>query len=107
MFRSCILTAEPGVQGIFLGWPWRAYAGVVFLNAITGPHIDPASWREWQAGEMTYLDAVNYAESGSIGPAASRQAHETHTHFLTSAEADRYRPAGLPGSDASNPGTVS
>jgi polygalacturonase len=65
VFDHCRLTADPGVDGVWLGRPWRAYATVIFLNSEMGAHIDPAGWREWHPGETNYLDTVFYAEYGS------------------------------------------
>ena len=44
VFNHCRLTAEPGVDKIFLGRPWRDYAKVIYLNTEMGAHILPEGW---------------------------------------------------------------
>ena len=104
VFRNCTLTAEPGVSGVFLGRPWRAYAAVVFLDSVMGAHIAPQGWREWHPGETSYLATVDYAEFDSSGPGASRGSRDPHTHFLTAADEKQYEPTRFfAGPDAWNP----
>jgi polygalacturonase len=104
VFRNCTLTADPGVSGVWLGRPWRAWATVVFLNTTMGPHVAPQGWREWRPGDTNYLDTVYYAELESHGPGGNTQTRETHTHILSAAEAARFQlSAFLSGSDGWNP----
>ncbi|MBW4040377.1 MAG: pectin esterase [Acidobacteria bacterium] len=104
VFDRCNVTAEPGVENVFLGRPWRPYASVVFLNSELGAHIAPAGWREWHPGETNYLNTVFYAEYQSTGPGANPKARDPHSHQLSPAEAARYSPkAVLAGTDGWDP----
>lgn len=107
VFRNCTLTAEPGVSGVFLGRPWRAWATVIFLGSTMGAHIAPQGWREWHPGDTNYLATVDYAEYDSKGPGAARESRDAHTHLLTAAEAEKYELARfLAGADGWNPEKV-
>jgi polygalacturonase len=90
VFNHCKLTAEPGVEDVWLGRPWRPYASVVFLNTEMGVHIAPAGWREWHPGETTYMNTVFYGEFNSTGPGAHVGERDVHTKKLTAEEAAKY-----------------
>lgn len=99
VFDRCKLTATAGVDHVWLGRPWRAYASVVFLNSEMGAHIEPAGWREWHPGETNYLDTAFYAEYNSTGPGAT-VARDAHTKHLTARDGARFAPANfLAGAD--------
>jgi pectin methylesterase-like acyl-CoA thioesterase len=104
VFDRCKLTADPGVEHVWLGRPWRPLASVVFMNTEMGAHIEPAGWREWHPGETNYMETVYYAEYGSTGPGAHPDERDPHTKKLTAAEAAQYRAARLlAGGDGWNP----
>ena len=44
VFNNCTLTAAEGVDKVFLGRPWRAYAYTLFMNCDLGKHIVPEGW---------------------------------------------------------------
>ena len=92
VFSHCKLTAGQNVQKVYLGRPWRPYARVIFLDTEMGDQIDPAGWREWHPGETHSLETAYYAEYNSTGPGAARAARDTHTKFLTKAEAQWFEP---------------
>lgn len=107
VFRNCNLTGAPGVSGVFVGRPWRAFATVVFLDSTMGPNIAPEGWREWHPGETNYLGAAHYAEYNCHGPSAGRAARDPNTHLLTREEAEQFLPARyLAGADGWDPETV-
>ncbi len=93
VFNHCKLTAEPGVEHVWLGRPWRPFATVIFLNTEMGGFIEPAGWREWHPGETRYLETVYYAEYNSTGPGAHPAERDPHTRKLTAAEAAQYETA--------------
>ncbi len=104
VFNHCTLTAEPGVEGIFLGRPWRDYAKVIFLNTEMGAHIVPAGWSEWHKGETERLKTVYYAEYNSSGPGAHPTERDPHAHMLTAEEAKQFETkAWLGGTDGWDP----
>lgn len=90
VFNHCRVTANPGVNGVWLGRPWRPYAFVVFLNSELGSHIQLTGWREWHPGETHSLDTAFYAEYYSSGPGATMDKRDPHTHVLTAAEAAQF-----------------
>ncbi len=91
VFNHCRLTADPGVDGVWLGRPWRPYATVIFLNTEMGAHLQPAGWREWHPGETHSLETAFYAEYNSSGPGATMQQRDPHTRKLTASEAERFQ----------------
>ena len=107
VFDHCQLTAEPGVEHVFLGRPWREYARVVFLDTEMGAHIEVAGWSEWHVGETDRLKTVSYAEYGSTGPGAHVGEREGLAKQLTAAEAKQYGvKAWLGGADRWDPTRV-
>ncbi len=104
VFNHCKLTAEPGVEHVWLGRPWRAYATAIFLNTEMGGHIEPAGWREWHPGETNSIETAFYAEYNSSGTGAHATERDPHTHHLTAVEAARYETARyLAGKDGWRP----
>lgn len=69
IFRHCKLTAEPGVDKVYLGRPWRAYAKTVFIDCELGSHITPEGWHNWDKPERE--KTTFYAEYNSSGPGAN------------------------------------
>jgi pectin methylesterase-like acyl-CoA thioesterase len=90
VFNHCKLTAYPGVQGVWLGRPWRPYATVIFLNTEMGEHIEAGGWREWHPGETKSLETAYYAEYNSTGPGAQAGQRDPHGKILSAAEAAKY-----------------
>jgi pectin methylesterase-like acyl-CoA thioesterase len=93
VFDHTLLTADSGVQHVFLGRPWRDLANVVFLHTKLGPHIDAKGWSEWHAGETHRLDTAFYAEfdtRNADGTATDVSQRPVQTHQLNAAEAAEY-----------------
>ena len=107
VFDHCKLTADSGVDKVFLGRPWRNYAKVIFLNTEMGAHIQAAGWSEWHKGETTRLETATYAEFNSTGPGAKVSEREPLAKQLTPEEARAYDPKTyLEGSDHWEPERV-
>ncbi|MDD2618486.1 MAG: pectinesterase family protein [Bacteroidales bacterium] len=68
VFLHCRLTADPGVEKVYLGRPWRPYAQTVFIECELGAHIRPEGWHNW--GKASNEKTAFYAEYGSTGPGA-------------------------------------
>lgn len=47
VFKDCQLTANAGVERVYLGRPWRKNAATVFINCEYGSHIRPEGWQIW------------------------------------------------------------
>ena len=90
VFDHCRITAEPGVETVYLGRPWRSHASVVFLNTTMGPEVNEAGWLEWRHDDKPSLPTVFYAEYNSAGAGAKPAGRDPHSHQLTAAEAGRY-----------------
>lgn len=90
VFRNCKLTADPGVDKVYLGRPWRDYARVVFINCEMGAHILPEGWHNWD--QPTREKTSFYAEFGSDGPGAKLGERAVWSHQLTKKESKDYTP---------------
>lgn len=91
VFKQCKLTADAGVNKVYLGRPWRPYAATVFVECELGKHICPAGWDNWRnpANEKT----ARYAEYGNTGEGAATSGRVGWAGQLTAAEAARYEDA--------------
>ena len=89
VFLDCRLTAEPEVDEVYLGRPWRNYAQTVFIRSEMGSHIHPEGWHNWSKPEAE--ETTFYAEYASSGPgAASSEERVSWSKQLSMAEAERY-----------------
>lgn len=52
VFNKCTLTAQPGVDKVYLGRPWRPYAHTLFMNCTLGNHIVKAGWHKPEQQEQ-------------------------------------------------------
>lgn len=68
VFDGCTLTADPGVDKVYLGRPWRPYAHTVFIDCFMDKHITDSGWDNWRNPENE--QTARYAEYGSTGPGA-------------------------------------
>jgi pectinesterase len=72
VFKDCRLTAAPGVDKVYLGRPWGAYAKTVFIHCELGPHILPEGWHDWEKeGKPDTKKNSFYAEYDNYGPGAA------------------------------------
>lgn len=88
VFKHCKLTADAGVDKVYLGRPWRPYAATVFIGCEMGKHIVPAGWHNWRNPENE--KTARYAEYGSTGEGASTAARVKWAKQLTRKEAAQY-----------------
>lgn len=92
VFDGCKLTAEPGVDKVYLGRPWRPYAHTVFINCDMGAHIAPIGWDNWRNPDNE--KTARYGEYGSKGPGANPDARVKWAKALTPDEAAALRDLG-------------
>jgi pectinesterase len=88
VFIGATLTAEPGIDAVFLGRPWREHAQTVFIDSSMGAHILPAGWHDWDkpsARETTF-----YAEHASSGPGGKSEGRVAWSRQLDDADAARF-----------------
>lgn len=88
VFMDCKLTAEAGVNKVYLGRPWRDYANTVYLRCWLGDHILPQGWGDW-GSERARKEAF-YAVYNNKGPGANPQSRASWTHQLTAKQAKEY-----------------
>jgi polygalacturonase len=104
VFDHCRVTADAGVDRVFLGRPWRWYSTVVFLDSELDAKVSPQGWKEWHAGQTDRLATAFYADYKSTGRGAAPELRESHSRQLTDAEAQKYKPSVfLAGQDGWNP----
>lgn len=60
VFKNCELTADPGIDRVYLGRPWRPHARTVFIASEMGPHIVAEGWHNW--GNPDNEETAYYAE---------------------------------------------
>jgi pectinesterase len=74
VFNNCTLTAAEGVDKVFLGRPWRAYAYTLFMNCDLGKHIVPEGWQNWKDyHDPAQEGTVRYQEYNNRGEGANPQ----------------------------------
>ncbi|MCW3805576.1 pectinesterase family protein [Plebeiibacterium marinum] len=88
VFKDCKLSAEEGVDKVYLGRPWRDYANVVFIDCEMGAHIVPEGWHNW--GQPNREKTSFYAEYNSKGPGANVAKRVKWSHQLTPKQAEQY-----------------
>ena len=71
VFKHCKLTAEPGVDKVYLGRPWRPYAYTLFIECELGKHIVPAGWHNW--GKQSNEETARYMEYNGEGANVSER----------------------------------
>lgn len=88
VFLDCRLTADTGINKVFLGRPWRPYGSSTFIRCSMGAHIVPEGWYNWKkpANERT----ARFAEYGSTGPGAAPAQRVSWSRQLKAA--DDYTP---------------
>lgn len=88
VFKNCRLTAEPGVDKVYLGRPWRPYAATVFINCEMGKHIRPEGWHNW--GKTDNEKTARYAEYGSTGEGGMTEGRVKWSKQLSKKEVNQY-----------------
>lgn len=88
VFKNCTLTADSGVNKVYLGRPWRSYAKTVFLDCYLESHILPEGWNNWSNPERERTSY--YGEFNSTGPGGSAQGRVEWSKQLSAEEAENY-----------------
>lgn len=89
VFNRCRLTAEEGVDKVYLGRPWRDYGYTLFMNCEMGSHIRPEGWHHW---EKQREQTARYLEFGNRGEGASTKARAQWSRQLSKREAEGITP---------------
>ena len=88
VFQHCQLTADPGVDAVYLGRPWRDHAKTALINCAMGPHIRPEGWDNWSSPEREHT--TEYVEFHNTGPGADVSGRVGWCHLLGKDDAIRY-----------------
>ncbi|MDE6147760.1 MAG: pectin esterase [Bacteroidales bacterium] len=94
VFHNCRLVHTPGVDGVWLGRPWRPFAKTVFICCELSDHIRKEGWHNWNKpySEKT----VFYAEYGNTGAGAvGKKERVKWAHFLKPSDLKRYTPENV------------
>lgn len=86
VFKHCKLTAEPGVDKVYLGRPWRPYAYTLVLECELGKHIVLAGWHNW--GKQSNEETARYMEYKNTGEGANASERVAWSKQLTKKEAE-------------------
>ena len=86
VFKHCKLTAEPGVDKVYLGRPWRPYAYTLFIECELGKHIVLAGWHNW--GNQSNEETARYMEYKNTGEGANASERVAWSKQLTKKEAE-------------------
>lgn len=62
---DCDIKADPKVDNMKLGRPWRPYAGTLFINCNLDAPISPEGWHNWNNPDNE--KTARYGEAGSTG----------------------------------------
>ncbi len=90
VFKNCKLTAEPGIDKVYLGRPWGAYAKTVFIECELGSHIVADGWHDWEKeGKPDTKKNSYYAEYGNYGQGAQGP-RVKWSHKLSKRQAEKY-----------------
>ena len=86
IFKHCKLTAEPGVDKVYLGRPWRPYAYPLFIECELGKHIVLAGWHN--CGKQSNEETARYMEYKNTGEGANASERVAWSKQLTKKEAE-------------------
>ena len=99
-FYDCDITANDGVEKVYLSRPWRPYAKAVFIRCNMGRHILPEGWNNWRKVENE--KTVFYAEYQSKGEGAAPKKRAAYSRQLKSLDGYSMEEV-LSGNDGWNP----
>ncbi|MBR0559561.1 pectinesterase family protein [Neokomagataea anthophila] len=66
VFHNCSTQADPAVQHISLGRPWRDYASVAYIDCTLDPRVVPSGFTEWQG--QSHLTTAHYLIASLTNP---------------------------------------
>lgn len=102
IFNKCNITVAEGVDKMYLGRPWRAYAMTLFLNCNLPKEIRVEGWHNW--GNEENEKTARYMEYKNRGEGSNLSKRVQWTKILTDAQAKPYTlEAAMKGCDNWNP----
>lgn len=93
VFHRCRLTADEGIDKVYLGRPWRPYAYTLFIQCDLGKHIRPEGWHNW--GKTDNEKTARYIEYGNTGQGADTSQRAAWSKQLNKKEAQKITPATI------------
>ena len=90
VFNRCRLTADEGIDKVYLGRPWRPYAYTLFINCELGSHIVAEGWHNWNNADNEHT--ARYMEYNNRGAGASPGQRVSWSHTLSKKEAAAITP---------------
>ncbi|HEA23156.1 MAG TPA: pectin esterase [Pricia antarctica] len=88
VFENCKLTADPNVNQVYLGRPWRTYAKTVFISCYLENHIVPEGWQNWENKDAEKNSF--YAEFNNSGPGFRPKQRVSWSKILTEKQVKSY-----------------
>ncbi len=87
VFNKCKLTADEGVDKVYLGRPWRPYAATIFMNCEMGKHIRPEGWHNWNNPRNE--ETARYSEYNNYGEGTNNKGRVAWSKQLSKKEAGK------------------
>jgi pectin methylesterase-like acyl-CoA thioesterase len=72
VFNNCTITAQPGVEKVYLGRPWRDYGYTLFMHCQLPAQIRPEGWHRWEEQREKTARYMEYENSGEGANTAGR-----------------------------------
>ncbi len=93
IFNDCDLLAKDGANDVYLGRPWAAESGSVFMNCRLGSHINQTGWNAWGGNEQN----CSFAEYKSLNADGSALADVSKrvSWSMQLSDKDRYNLLGM------------
>lgn len=88
IFNNCDIKLNEGVNSMYLGRPWRAYAMTLFMNCNLPKGIKPEGWHNWSKEENE--KTARYMEYNNKGEGADTENRVKWTKILTQKEVAGY-----------------
>ena len=93
VFLKCKITADSGIDKVFLGRPWRGFAKVAFLSCEMGSFILPEGWNNWSKPENE--KTATFAEYNNSGAGASTKNRAPWAIKISEKDATGYTKANI------------
>ncbi|MDD3431625.1 MAG: pectinesterase family protein [Bacteroidales bacterium] len=93
IFNDCDLLAKDGANDVYLGRPWAAESGSIFMNCRLGSHINQTGWNAWGGNEQN----CSFAEYKSLNADGSALADVSKrvSWSMQLSDKDRYNLLGM------------
>lgn len=88
VFENCKITADAGINQVYLGRPWRIYAKTAFINCEIGNHILPEGWHNWDKKDAE--ENSFYAEYNNTGEGFKPENRVQWSHQLSKKQVKKF-----------------